>query len=137
MHADLLYRHIQGNRRMRWAIMITGGISQRKEDIRKMLDKIKAAGITPASTSSILHRTEKQICHPVADHRLNVTRRFTLARPLGKDDTVVYVEQNPEGTVMADRCRMQIRRRADFSRGIPLSRHIASPAQTRRTFYNC
>ena len=43
---------------------------------------------------------------PVADHRLNLTRRFTLAKPLGTDDTTVYVEENPEGCVMCDECRI-------------------------------
>jgi hypothetical protein len=78
-----------------------------KEDVRKMLDKIKAAGITPGLHFLHTHiGLKSRYVTPVADHRLNVTRRFTLARPLGKDDTVVYVEQNPEGTVMADRCRI-------------------------------
>lgn len=73
----------------------------------KMLDKIKAEGITPGF--HILHshigRLSRYVT-PVADHRLNVTKRFTLAKALSKDDTVVFVEQNPEGTVMADRCRV-------------------------------
>ncbi|MGV8092685.1 MAG: hypothetical protein AB2L24_12585 [Mangrovibacterium sp.] len=43
---------------------------------------------------------------PAADHRLNLVKMFTLAKPLGKDDTEVYVEQNPEGSVMADGCRV-------------------------------
>ncbi len=78
-----------------------------RDDLKKMLDKIKSAGITPG-----LHFLHTHIgllsryVTPVADHRLNVTRRFTLAKALNKDDTVVYVEQNPQGTVMADRCRV-------------------------------
>jgi hypothetical protein len=78
-----------------------------REDLKKMVDKIKAAGITPG-----LHFLHTHIgllsryVSPVADHRLNVTRRFTLAKALDKDDTAVYVEQNPEGTVMADDCRV-------------------------------
>ncbi|MCL2815972.1 MAG: hypothetical protein FWD23_15355, partial [Oscillospiraceae bacterium] len=43
---------------------------------------------------------------PSADHRLNITTRFTLARPFNKEDTVIYTEQNPEVSVMADRCRV-------------------------------
>jgi hypothetical protein len=78
-----------------------------KEDVRKMLDKIKAAGITPGL--HFLH-THIGLCSryvtPVADHRLNIRRTFTLAKALDKDSTTVYVEQNPEGTVMADRCRV-------------------------------
>ena len=78
-----------------------------RQDLVKMLEKIKNTGITPG-----LHFLHTHIgllsryVTPVADHRLNVTRRFTLAKALEKDDTVVYVEQNPEGTVMADRCRV-------------------------------
>lgn len=78
-----------------------------REDLKKMLDRIKAAGITPG-----LHFLHSHIgllsryVTPIADHRLNVTSRFTLAKALDKDDTVVYVEQNPEGTVMADGCRV-------------------------------
>ncbi|NLM78555.1 MAG: hypothetical protein GX173_10790 [Ruminococcaceae bacterium] len=80
---------------------------QGKADLKNMLDKIIAAGITPGL--HFLHShigLKSRYVTPVADHRLNVTKRFTLARALGKEDTVVYVEQNPEGTVMADRCRI-------------------------------
>ncbi|MEA4889418.1 MAG: hypothetical protein VB070_08135 [Clostridiaceae bacterium] len=78
-----------------------------REDLKKMLDKIKAAGITPGI--HVLHShigLLSRYVTPIADHRLNVTKRFTLAKALDKNDTVVYVEQNPEGTVMADRCRV-------------------------------
>ncbi len=78
-----------------------------REDLKKMLDKIKTAGITPGI--HVLHShigLLSRYVTPVADHRLNVTKRFTLAKALDKNDTVVYVEQNPEGTVMADRCRV-------------------------------
>ena len=78
-----------------------------KEDLRKMLDKIKAAGITPGL--HILHThigLKSRYVTPVADHRLNLTQHFTLAKTLGNDDSVVYVEQNPEGTVMDERCRV-------------------------------
>lgn len=77
-----------------------------KADLIAVLEKIKAAGITPG-----LHVLQTHIglwsryVTPVADHRLNITRRFTLSKPLGTDDTTVYVEQNPLGTVMADGCR--------------------------------
>lgn len=78
-----------------------------KEDLKKMLDKIKAAGITPGLHFLHTHiGTQSRYVTPVADHRLNLTRRFTLAKPLGQDDTVVYVEQNPEGTVMDEPCRI-------------------------------
>lgn len=78
-----------------------------KTDLKKMIDKIKSAGITPG-----LHFLHTHIgilsryVTPVADHRLNVTKHFTLAKALNKEDTIVYVEQNPEDTVMADKCRI-------------------------------
>lgn len=77
------------------------------EDLRAMLDKIKAAGITPG-----LHFLHTHIglwsryVTPVADHRLHLTRHFTLARPLSAQDTTIYVEQNPEGSVLDERCRI-------------------------------
>lgn len=77
------------------------------EDVKKMLDKIRAAGITPG-----LHFLHTYVgcltryISPVADHRLHLTHHFTLAKPLTTEDTTVYVEQNPEGMVMDERCRV-------------------------------
>ncbi len=76
-------------------------------DLTKMLDKIKAAGITPGL--HVLHTFigfKSPYVTPVADHRLNLTRRFTLAKPLSAGDTTVYVEENPEDSVMCDGCRI-------------------------------
>ena len=76
-------------------------------DIAPMLQKIKAAGITPG-----LHFLHTHIgllsryCTPDADRRLHLARRFTLARPLASDDTTVYVDQNPAGSAMAEGCRI-------------------------------
>lgn len=78
-----------------------------KEDLRKMLDKIKAAGIIPGV--HFLHShigRNSQYVTPIPDHRLNLTRSFTLAEDLGTGDSELFVEQNPEGTVMADGCRV-------------------------------
>lgn len=77
------------------------------EDLRKMLQKIKDAGITPGI--HFLHPhigIKSRYVTPVADHRLHLTRHFTLAKPLGTEDDRVYVEENPEGTVMEPRCRV-------------------------------
>lgn len=77
------------------------------EDLKKLLDRIKAAGITPG-----IHFLQTHIGHlshyvtPVADHRLHLTHHFTLAKPLGLQDTTIYVEQNPEGMVMDEKCRV-------------------------------
>jgi hypothetical protein len=72
-----------------------------------MLAHIKANGITPG-----IHFLQTHIglwsryVTPVADYRLNLTRHFTLSKPLTKGDTTIYVANNPEGTVMADDCRI-------------------------------
>ena len=73
-----------------------------KADLKAMLDKIKAAGITPGChfLHSHIGRDSKYVT-PVADHRLNLLRIFTLAEPLGRTDTTIYVEQNPQGSTMA------------------------------------
>jgi hypothetical protein len=78
-----------------------------KEDLRKMLDKIKAAGITPGVhfLHSHIGRDSKYVT-PIPDHRLNLTKMFTLSEDLGRDDTEIFVEQNPEGTVMVEGCRV-------------------------------
>ncbi len=39
---------------------------------------------------------------PIPDHRLNLTRVFTLARPLGDNDIEIFVEQNPVHSTMAE-----------------------------------
>ncbi len=77
------------------------------EDVKKMLSKIKSAGITPGL--HILHThigIDSHYVTPVADHRLNLTKHFTLAKPLGTDGTTVFVEENPEDTVMHEKCRV-------------------------------
>ncbi len=77
------------------------------DDLKKMLQKIKDAGLMPGI--HFLHPhigIKSRYVTPVADHRLNLTRHFTLAKPLGTDDDIIYVEQNPEGAVMEERCRV-------------------------------
>jgi len=73
-----------------------------KADLKAMLKKIKDAGITPGChfLHSHIGRDSKYVT-PVADHRLNLLRIFTLSEPLGKADTTIYVEQNPQGSTMA------------------------------------
>lgn len=77
------------------------------EDLVKMLDKIKAAGIIPGL--HILHThigMHTKYLTPVADHRLNLTRHFTLAKPLTKEDTTIYVEECPEGVPVYEKLRV-------------------------------
>lgn len=77
------------------------------ESLREMLSKIKNAGITPGL--HILHThvgIRGKYVTPVADHRLNLKRYFTLAKPLGENDDTIFVEQNPDGCVMHEKCRV-------------------------------
>ena len=77
------------------------------EDLKYVLKRLKDAGIHPGF--HILHShigTETSYVTPVADHRLNLTRHFTLARPLSTEDTEIFVEENPRGTVMHEKCRV-------------------------------
>lgn len=78
-----------------------------KEDLKKMLDKIKAAGIIPGVhfLHSHIGRKSKYVT-PVPDYRLNLVKTFNLSEKLESDDTVLFVEQNPEGSTMADGCRV-------------------------------
>ena len=77
------------------------------EDVRVVVEKIKAAGITPG-----LHFLHTHIglcsryCTPVADHRLRIKQHFTLSRPLSEADTTIWVDQNPMGAPMAEGCRL-------------------------------
>ena len=78
-----------------------------KADLKIVLDKIKAAGITPGVHFLQTHiGLSSRYVTPVTDHRLGVTTLFTLAKPFNKDDDVIYTEQNPEGSVMDDKCRV-------------------------------
>ena len=72
-----------------------------KDDMKLVLDKIHAAGMKAGLHFLHTHIGKKsRYITPVCDHRLNLTRHFTLAKPLSVDDTTVFVEENPEGTVM-------------------------------------
>ena len=65
-------------------------------DVRGMLDRIKAAGIVPGIHFLHTHvGLKSRYVTPVADPRLGLKRRFTLARPLAADDTELFVEENP------------------------------------------
>ena len=56
------------------------------EDMRSVLAKVKAAGITPGLHVLQTHiGCKSRYVTPVADPRLNLTRRFTLASPVAKD----------------------------------------------------
>ncbi len=78
-----------------------------RADLRSVLSKIHAAGITPGM--HILHShigIKTHYVTPIADPRLGCVRIFTLARPLSLVDDTVYVEQNPEGCYSENDCRV-------------------------------
>ena len=77
------------------------------KDVAAMLAKIKAAGIHPGIHFLHTHVGFKsRYVTPVADHRLNLTRRFTLAKPLNDGDTELFVEETPLDSTMYDGCRI-------------------------------
>lgn len=77
------------------------------EDVKEVVAKIKAAGISPGIHFLHTHIGKySRYVTPVADHRLNLTRHFTLSKPIDENDTVIYVEENPEGAVMHEKCRV-------------------------------
>ncbi len=78
-----------------------------KADLKAMLDRIRAAGITPGCHYLHSHiGRESRYVTPVPDHRLNLLRIFTLSRPLGAADTTIHVEQNPAASTMAQNRRV-------------------------------
>ncbi|MBE6609801.1 MAG: hypothetical protein E7634_03945 [Ruminococcaceae bacterium] len=78
-----------------------------REDLVKMLKKIKAAGITPGL--HVLHTHIGLRTHyltPSADHRLNLVKRFTLSKPISANDTTIYVEEDTEGCPEYEKLRV-------------------------------
>ena len=78
-----------------------------RTDLEKMLEKIKAAGIIPGL--HVLHTHigfRTKYLTPVADHRINLVSRFTLAKNITAEDTVIYVEENPEGSPEFEKLRV-------------------------------
>lgn len=80
---------------------------EKEKSLTQVLSALRTEGITPG-----LHvlptnvGVQSRFVRPVADHRLNLKRHFTLARALEETGTTIYVEQNPEGTVLAEGCRI-------------------------------
>lgn len=82
----------------------------READLKAMLAKIKAAGISPGLHTLHSHiGLKSRYVTPVADPRLNKTRRFTLAEalPAGTNDIAeVRVFEPTVDTVMFKPCRI-------------------------------
>ena len=79
------------------------------DDIRAVLAKIKAAGITPGfHTLQTFIGFKSSYVTPEADPRLNVKRYFALERPLPANCATcdVYVAQNPVDSPMHPKCRV-------------------------------
>ncbi len=76
------------------------------EDLREVVGKVKAAGLIPGLHIhySKAHKTDAYVSGK-ADRRLNVTRAFTLAEPLGEAATSIAVEENPFGVTLDDERR--------------------------------
>ncbi len=71
------------------------------EDLKYVINRLKEEGITPGFHFLHTHiGRDTKYAKPVADHRLNLKRYLYLAKPLGKDDDTIYVEQNPLGCPM-------------------------------------
>ena len=102
-----------------------------KADLKAMLATIRKAGITPGChfLHSHIGRDSKYVT-PVPDHRLNLLRIFTLAEPLGENDTTVHVEQNPIHSTMATNRRV-------LRIGTELISYEAYTTKPPYTFYGC
>ena len=92
-----------------WAYGSLGDYKYNKEypngqaDVKKVLDRVKAAGITPGFHTLQTHiGIRSSYVTPVADSRLNKTRRFTLAQPIAADGDVgeIRVYENPVDATM-------------------------------------
>lgn len=79
------------------------------QDIKAMLDKVKAAGITPGFHTLQTHIGLKSAyVTPVLDHRLGKKQLFTLKETLpgsGEISTII-VEENPQRAPLTDGCRV-------------------------------
>ena len=77
------------------------------ETLKEMLAKIKSAGITPGIHFLHTHiGVQTHYVTPHADRRLNLTRKFTLSKPLSTEDTVIFVDEDPTDTVTVEECRV-------------------------------
>lgn len=100
-------------------------------DLKKMLDKLKQAGITPGIHFLHTHiGFDTSYLTPVADHRLNLTRHFTLAKGIGVSDDTIYVEENPSGAAMHEKCRV-------LMFGGELIKYEGYTTEYPYTFYGC
>ena len=79
------------------------------DDLRKMVEKVKAAGITPGFHTLQTHiGVESRYVKPSIDSRLNRKRQFTLKEPIPStgDISEIYVEENPVDSPLHDYTRV-------------------------------
>ncbi len=77
------------------------------EDLIFVIDKCHEAGIGVGFHFLQTHiGINSEYVAPCADHRLNLTKHFTLAKPLAAEDTVIFVEENPVDTDMHEKRRI-------------------------------
>lgn len=80
-----------------------------ESDLKAMVDKIKAAGITPGFHTLQTHiGVKSRYVTPVLDPRLNKTRLFTLSKPIPAEGAVseILVEEDPVDAMMWPTCRV-------------------------------
>ena len=66
------------------------------DDLRKVLSRLKAAGLTPGFHFLSTHIGMcSRYVSPVADHRLGIKRRYTLAEPRKAGSSRMFVEEDP------------------------------------------
>ncbi|MBO5751648.1 MAG: hypothetical protein J6R80_04520, partial [Kiritimatiellae bacterium] len=72
----------------------------------KILDKIRAAGLIPGM--HILHTFVDMKSRLVkeGDRRLLLREHYTLARTIGPNDDVVYVDENPMNAELSPKCKL-------------------------------
>jgi len=77
------------------------------EDLKQIVEKIKKAGLIPGFH---IHYNKAQIndpyVTPVPDSRLNIRKQFTLSSSLSKIDTIISVEENPDGITLHEGRRL-------------------------------
>lgn len=79
------------------------------DDLRKMVEKVKAAGITPGFHTLQTHiGVESRYVKPSIDSRLNRKRQFTLKEPIPSsgDISELFVEENPVDSPLHDYTRV-------------------------------
>ena len=77
------------------------------DDLADMLTRIKSAGIKVGLHVLPTHiGLHSKYLTPVADRRLNLSSRYTLARPLSAEDTEIFVDECPSSAPTYEKSRV-------------------------------